>query len=151
MAIKMNQSMKQSQNLTMTPQLQQAIKLLTLTHLEMTNVIAEEMVENPMLEEFSSEDGPSEEDYKLERLENQNKEASAENFQEETVVGKDDLIGKAMLILMSPQVLRLLLRWQLPILMKLQIMKIWFLRDKLLPITSNGNFEWKNSPMRSLS
>ena len=42
-------SLKQSQNLVMTPQLQQAIKLLTLTHLEMTNVIAKEMVENPVL------------------------------------------------------------------------------------------------------
>lgn len=51
MAIKISQGLKQSQNLAMTPQLQQAIKLLTLTHLEMTNVIAEEMVENPMLEE----------------------------------------------------------------------------------------------------
>lgn len=55
MAIKMSQGLKQSQNLAMTPQLQQAIKLLTLTHLEMTNVIAEEMVENPMLEEAGVE------------------------------------------------------------------------------------------------
>ena len=55
MAIKMSQGLKQSQNLAMTPQLQQAIKLLTLTHLEMTNVIAEEMVENPMLEEAGGE------------------------------------------------------------------------------------------------
>lgn len=91
MAIKMNQAMKQSQNLTMTPQLQQAIKLLTLTHLEMTNVIAEEMVENPMLEELGpSEEKPSEDDYKLERLEDQNKESSAENLQEDNMMGKDD-------------------------------------------------------------
>ncbi len=55
MAIKMNQSLKQSQNLAMTPQLQQAIKLLTLTHMEMTDVIAQEMVENPMLEEMGGE------------------------------------------------------------------------------------------------
>jgi RNA polymerase sigma-54 factor len=63
MAIKMSQGLKQSQNLAMTPQLQQAIKLLTLTHLEMTNVIAEEMVENPMLEEAGVEnevEAPSE-------------------------------------------------------------------------------------------
>jgi RNA polymerase sigma-54 factor len=43
---KMSLNLKQSQSLMMTPQLQQAIKLLTLTHLEMTNVIASEMVEN---------------------------------------------------------------------------------------------------------
>ena len=41
----------------MTPQLQQAIKLLTLTHLEMTNVISSEMVENPMLEEYGNDSG----------------------------------------------------------------------------------------------
>ncbi len=58
MAIKMNQRLAQTQSLTMTPQLQQAIKLLTLTHLEMTTVIAQEMVENPMLEEI--EDAPEE-------------------------------------------------------------------------------------------
>jgi RNA polymerase sigma-54 factor len=55
MAVKMSQGLRQTQNLAMTPQLQQAIKLLTLTHLEMTNVIAEEMVENPMLEEMGGE------------------------------------------------------------------------------------------------
>lgn len=52
---KMSLNLKQTQSLMMTPQLQQAIKLLTLTHLEMTNVIAKEMVENPMLEESNSE------------------------------------------------------------------------------------------------
>ncbi len=51
MAVKLSQSQKQMQSLSMTPQMQQAIKLLTLTHMEMTNVIAEELVENPMLEE----------------------------------------------------------------------------------------------------
>lgn len=55
MAQKMSLNLKQTQSLMMTPQLQQAIKLLTLTHLEMTNVIAKEMVENPMLEEMGGE------------------------------------------------------------------------------------------------
>jgi len=91
MAIKMSQSMKQTQSLMMTPQLQQAIKLLTLTHLEMTNVIAEEMVENPMLEELESgseTDGDSK--AKEEQLELQNKEATSDNFQEEGPVNKDE-------------------------------------------------------------
>jgi RNA polymerase sigma-54 factor len=52
---KMSLNLKQTQSLMMTPQLQQAIKLLTLTHLEMTNVIAQEMVDNPMLEETGGE------------------------------------------------------------------------------------------------
>ena len=55
MAIKLGQSLKQTQNLTMTPQLQQAIKMLTLTHLEMADVISQEMVENPILEESDKE------------------------------------------------------------------------------------------------
>jgi RNA polymerase sigma-54 factor len=74
MAIKMNQSLKQTQSLTMTPQLQQAIKLLTLTHLEMTNVISQEMVENPMLEEI--EEAPEETSQEAE----DSKEATAEDF-----------------------------------------------------------------------
>jgi RNA polymerase sigma-54 factor len=91
MAVKLSQSLKQTQNLMMTPQLQQAIKLLTLSHMEMTNVIAEEMVENPMLEEISSDsEAKGEEDYKLDNLEGDIKEASSESFQEETVVAKDD-------------------------------------------------------------
>ena len=55
MAIKMHQGLKQTQSLMITPQLQQAIKLLTLTHLEMTTLISQEMVENPMLEEIDGE------------------------------------------------------------------------------------------------
>lgn len=94
MAIKLSQSMKQTQNLMMTPQLQQAIKLLTLTHLEMTNVIAEEMVENPMLEETGVENvadsRKDETDYQVEKLEMQNQEAEAQNFDEKPMVQKDD-------------------------------------------------------------
>ncbi len=86
MAIKMSQSLKQTQSLMMTPQLQQAIKLLTLTHLEMTNVIAEEMVENPMLEELDGGEASAKE----ERLEMQNQEATSENFQESGPVNQDD-------------------------------------------------------------
>ncbi|MFZ4712394.1 MAG: RNA polymerase factor sigma-54 [Bacteriovoracaceae bacterium] len=74
MAIKMNQSLKQTQTLTMTPQLQQAIKLLTLTHLEMTTVISQEMVENPMLEEI--EDAPEEVTAEIEA----STEATADDF-----------------------------------------------------------------------
>ncbi len=90
MAVKLSQSLKQSQSLMMTPQLQQAIKLLTLTHLEMTNVIAEEMVENPMLEELRDGDIKTDSDYKIEKLEQQGAEAKSDNFDEPPVVSKDD-------------------------------------------------------------
>ena len=89
MAIKMNQSLKQTQNLAMTPQLQQAIKLLTLTHMEMTDVIAQEMVENPMLEESggerSGDEAPGEQSL-------QSLEATADNFSGPEIVegGKEE-------------------------------------------------------------
>ena len=78
MAIKMHQGLKQTQSLMITPQLQQAIKLLTLTHLEMTTLISQEMVENPMLEEIDGEmdAGPSEDS----REEMDTQEATADNF-----------------------------------------------------------------------
>jgi RNA polymerase sigma-54 factor len=94
MAVKLSQGLKlkQTQSLAMTPQLQQAIKLLTLTHLEMTDVIASEMVENPMLEESGqvvSKDEISDIDRKVEKLENQNQEATSDNFDGPSVLNKD--------------------------------------------------------------
>ncbi|MCK6526262.1 RNA polymerase factor sigma-54 [Myxococcota bacterium] len=51
MALEMKQTLKMSQQLVMTPQLQQAIKLLQLNHLELAEHISQEMVNNPTLEE----------------------------------------------------------------------------------------------------
>ncbi len=51
MALKISQSLKLSQSLVMTPQLQQAIKLLQLNRLELADVITQELMENPLLEE----------------------------------------------------------------------------------------------------
>ncbi len=79
MAIKMSQGLKQTQSLMITPQLQQAIKLLTLTHLEMTTLISQEMVENPMLEEVDGEmDSTVEVESSREEMDAQ--EASASDF-----------------------------------------------------------------------
>jgi RNA polymerase sigma-54 factor len=44
----------------MTPQLQQAIKLLQLSRLELLDTIYSEMETNPMLEEQASDDGDEE-------------------------------------------------------------------------------------------
>ena len=91
MAIKISQGMKQQQNLAMTPQLQQAIKLLTLTHLEMTNVIAEELVENPMLEELGGESDSNESSEQESQAELDVREATSEDFQEAPLLkDKDD-------------------------------------------------------------
>src|SRR5829696_7640432 len=46
------------QTLAMTPQLQQAIKLLQFSHLELAAFIQQELEKNPLLQETASEDGP---------------------------------------------------------------------------------------------
>jgi RNA polymerase sigma-54 factor len=46
------------QTLAMTPQLQQAIKLLQFSHLELAAFIQQELEKNPLLSESSADDGP---------------------------------------------------------------------------------------------
>ena len=55
--------LKQKQSLVMTPQLQQAIRLLQMTNVELTDYLEEQALENPFLEvttagEASSEKNP---------------------------------------------------------------------------------------------
>ncbi len=47
--------LRQSQNLVMTPQLQQAIKLLQLNNMEIADFIEEELAQNPLLEKKDNE------------------------------------------------------------------------------------------------
>ena len=56
MALEIRQVQRLAQQLVMTPQLQQAIKLLQLSRVELEELISEELQENPTLEE-----GPAEE------------------------------------------------------------------------------------------
>ena len=51
MALDLRQNLKLSQQLLMTPQLQQAIKLLQLSRLELEQFVVSELAENPVLEE----------------------------------------------------------------------------------------------------
>ena len=51
MALEQKLSLKLAQKLVMTPSLQQAIKLLQMTRLELEGVLTQELVENPVLEE----------------------------------------------------------------------------------------------------
>lgn len=53
--------LKQSQNLVMTPQLQQAIKLLQLNNVEIAEFIEEEIAQNPLLEKKESDPSDSNE------------------------------------------------------------------------------------------
>jgi RNA polymerase sigma-54 factor len=56
-ALELRQQLKLSQQLIMTPQLQQAIKLLQLSRLELLETIHQELEINPMLEEMQEESG----------------------------------------------------------------------------------------------
>ena len=71
MALELKQSIKMSQRLVMTPQLQQAIKFLQLSRLELSQTINQEMEANPLLEEIQadeSEEGVREEEKKEEPI-----------------------------------------------------------------------------------
>ncbi|AMO70514.1 RNA polymerase factor sigma-54 [Sphingorhabdus sp. M41] len=59
MALAPRLDLRQSQSLVMTPQLQQAIKLLTLSNLELETYISDEIEKNPLLDtgEISTESG----------------------------------------------------------------------------------------------
>src|SRR5438445_65192 len=51
MALEQKLNLRLSQRLVMTPSLQQAIKLLQMSKLELQDVLTQEIVENPLLEE----------------------------------------------------------------------------------------------------
>ena len=56
MAIELKQQLKLSQQLVMTPQLQQAIKLLQLSQLDLVSLVEQEMQENPVPEDATVEE-----------------------------------------------------------------------------------------------
>ena len=59
MALDIKLSQKLMPQLVMTPQLQQAIKLLQLSHLDLQELIAQELEDNPALEDAGDEDDDS--------------------------------------------------------------------------------------------
>ncbi|MEZ4704779.1 MAG: RNA polymerase factor sigma-54 [Bdellovibrionota bacterium] len=76
MALELKQSLKLSQQLVMTPQLQQAIKLLQLNRLELAEQCRNELMENPILEEFTDQQDEmtrsEDREHKMEKVENRN-------------------------------------------------------------------------------
>lgn len=56
MAMDTRLQLKQTQKLTMTPMLQQAIELLLMSRLELSQLVQQEMIENPLLEEVPDEE-----------------------------------------------------------------------------------------------
>jgi len=74
MSLELKQHLKMTQQLVMTPQLQQAIKLLQLSRMELVDLIRTEINENPLLDEAGEEeaeraDAGSPAEVKLETLE----------------------------------------------------------------------------------
>src|SRR5215204_2986036 len=69
MALEQKLSLKLAQKLVMTPSLQQAIKLLQMTRMELETLLTQELVENPVLEESSEiqEEEPTREEVDRER------------------------------------------------------------------------------------
>jgi RNA polymerase sigma-54 factor len=96
MAMELKQSLKLSQQLVMTPQLQQAIKLLQLSHMELVQQVQQEMEQNPLLEQPDetvdgdlSEKAPGEAS-----LEAANAEVSAEELAAKTPEKAEEVKGE---------------------------------------------------------
>lgn len=84
-----NLNLKQTQGLVMTPQLQQAIKLLQMNNAELAEVVEEELAENPLLEKKEREP----EDIAAEQTDNNPEEPSkpAEEFDHSVAASQMDM------------------------------------------------------------
>jgi RNA polymerase sigma-54 factor len=89
MAIEIRQQLKLSQQLVMTPQLQQAIKLLQLSRMELVDMVQQELEENPVLEEGA--ETPDEKETVEETREVAEVEAGGEDAGEKIEEAGDDL------------------------------------------------------------
>ncbi len=88
MALGLQQNLTLTQQLVMTPQLQQAIKLLQLSRLELAGMIQQELEENPALEEVLPE-AQGEGEPRDEKQEDINKEETIKEVTIEEKVGDD--------------------------------------------------------------
>src|ERR1700733_13889039 len=59
MALTQRLEIRQGQSLVMTPQLQQAIKLLQLSNIELTQYVEQELERNPLLQRGDDESAPA--------------------------------------------------------------------------------------------
>ncbi len=101
MALELKQSLRLSQQLVMTPQLQQAIKLLQLNRMELAEVVNQEMMENPILEELTETPegenalpeesaGDSPENPEVAQARDEDAFLKPKTQEEQIVAGKDD-------------------------------------------------------------
>src|SRR5580658_297715 len=98
MGLEIKQSLRLSQQLVMTPQLQQAIKLLQLNRMELQEVVNQEMMENPILEEVTEtpegenapETGDDASSPEAEQTREEDSFIKPKTQEEQLVTGKDD-------------------------------------------------------------
>ena len=91
MALQLKQSLSLSQQLIMTPQLQQAIKLLQLSRLELLETITQEMETNPLLDEHPSGDSDGDNNEIPEDITPPSEEQSTKEVTIEENVNNDDV------------------------------------------------------------
>lgn len=91
MALELKQNLKLAQQLVITPQLQQAIKLLQLSRLELQDMVQQELLENPVLEETGDVNKTTEESESDEAGEE--KTADAANEEVKTRDDQTDEVG----------------------------------------------------------
>ena len=89
MAFDLKQNLKLTQQLLMTPQLQQAIKLLQLSRMELVDFVTQQLSENPVLEEGVSES--MEERIQVER----NKEATEKQVVADQMASASNIVDRA--------------------------------------------------------
>ena len=94
MALTPRLDMRQGQSLVMTPQLQQAIKLLQLSNIELADYVEQELEQNPLLErderEISPEEGNREEDNREENNKEVGDRESSESQNETEALSAPD-------------------------------------------------------------
>jgi RNA polymerase sigma-54 factor len=91
MAFELRQNLKLTQQLIMTPQLQQAIKLLQLSRLDLVDAVNQEIEENPLLEEVASdEDSEAEKKIEPEQTEEGAREEVTSVERTEELTGEGD-------------------------------------------------------------
>jgi len=82
--MKASLQLKGAQHLTMTPQLQQSIRLLQLSSVELQQEVAQALAENPMLERDDAEEGDGESGSNAEATENAEGSRATQEFSHES-------------------------------------------------------------------
>jgi RNA polymerase sigma-54 factor len=91
MALELKQSLKLAQQLVVTPQLQQAIRLLQLSQIELADLVQNELLENPVLEDAEAvpEEGETEKQSNSEKHETAKEEDHGHEHATDEVVTPD--------------------------------------------------------------